>query len=65
MGQQDFKLPVHESSSRLLGGSIMKNLFTQRCFECSVEGKKKEVKTIGAKSNKAVKNEIFFSQRKF
>ena len=64
MGQQDLKLPEHESSNRLLGGSIMKNLFTQRCFECSVEGKKKEVKNIDTKTNKAVKNEIFFSQRK-
>jgi len=42
----------------------MKNLFTQRCFECSIEGKKKEVKNIETKANKVVKNEIFFSQRK-
>ncbi|MGB3368944.1 MAG: hypothetical protein WBA54_15710 [Acidaminobacteraceae bacterium] len=64
MGQQDFKLPVHRSSNRLLGGSIMKNLFTQRCFECSIEGKKKEIKNIETKPNKVIKNEIFFSQRK-
>lgn len=42
----------------------MNNLFAQRCFECSIEGKKKEAKNIQTKSNKAVKNEIFFSQRK-
>lgn len=42
----------------------MKNLFTQRNFEGSILGKKKNVKNTEAKSTKAVKNEIFFSQRK-
>ncbi len=42
----------------------MKNLFAQRCFECSVDGNKKVVKNVQTKSDKAVKNEVFFSQRK-